>query len=218
MIFSAFMILKEEEKKSWTYFIFIGARLIILAFEDILNKILLTNKFLLAHVLLFWRGIYNFILLIVLTPILYFTNKDKLNFENLKHSKSQIIWNIIAIIFFLIFSFFRSFLIMKVIYVFSPLHVSFLNVIFSLYQLIACRVKNKDKIIFLALDILSLIFISFSTLIFIEIIILNIFGLNENTKNGLKKKEKQEFNNNSQLVNIENDGIEDDYEDEDEKN
>ena len=212
MIFSAFMILKEEEKKSWTYFIFIGARLIILAFEDILNKILLTNKFLLAHVLLFWRGIFSFILLIALTPILYFTNKDKLNFENLRNSNSKILWDIIAIIAILIFSFFRSFLIMKVIYLFTPLHVSFLNVIFSLYKLIYCRVKNNDKIIFLALDILSLIFISFSTLIFIEIIIINVFGLNENTKDGLKKKEEEEFNNNAQLINNdkENDDIEDD--------
>ena len=117
-----------------------------------------------SHVLLFWRGISNFIILIVLTPILYFTNKDKLNFKNLKHSNSKVIWDIIATLFFLIFSFFRSFLIMKVIYVFTPLHVSFLNVIFSLYQLIVCRVESRDKIIFLVLDILSLIFISFSTL------------------------------------------------------
>ena len=219
MIFSAFMLLDEEEKQSWTYFIFIGARLIILALEDILNKILLTNKFLLAHVLLFWRGISNFFLLIALTPILYFTNKDKLNFKNLKHSNSKVIWDIIATIFFLIFSFFRSFLIMKVIYVFTPIHVSFLNVIFSLYQLIACRVENRDKIIYLILDILSLIFISFSTLIFIEIIIINVFGLNENTKDGLRIKEKQEFNNDNQLVNIENCEIEDDNEEDDnEKN
>ena len=108
---------------------------------------------------------------------------------------------------------------MKVIYVFTPLHVSFLNVIFSLYQLIVCRVESRDKIIFLVLDILSLIFISFSTLIFIEIIIINVFGLNENTKDGLKKKEEQEFNNDNQLVNIENCEIEDDNEEDDnEKN
>ena len=211
MIFSAFMILNDEEKNSWTYFIFLGFKFIILSFEDTLNKILLTNKFLLAHVLLFWRGIFNFGLLFVLTPIFYLANEDKLNIDYLQNSDSKIYWDIIARLFFVTCSFFRSFLIMKVIYDFTPLHVSFLNIVFSLYQLIVCRVKNKDKTIFLALDILSLIFISFSTLTFIEIIIINVFGLNENTKDGLKKKEEQEFNNNSQLINndIENDDNDD---------
>ena len=212
MIFSAFMLINEEEKKSWIYFIFIGTRLIILAFEDIINKILLTNKFLLAHVLLFWRGIFNFALLIVLTPILYLTNKDKLNFENLKDSNSDILSDIFARLFFISISFFRSFLIMKVIYAFTPLHVSFLNVVFSFYKLIVCRVKNKDKIIFLALDIISLIFISLSTLIFIEIIIINVFGLNENTKDGLKKKEEEEI---SQIEEIINENDDDDISEDD---
>ena len=46
-----------------------------------------------------------------------------------------------------------------------------------------------------------------------------MFGLNENTKDGLKKKEEQEFNNDNQLVNIENCEIEDDNEEDDnEKN
>ena len=212
MIFSAFMILNDEEKKSWTYFIFLGFKFIFLSLEDTLNKILLTNKFLLAHILLFWRGIFNLFLLFVLTPIFYYTNKDKLNIDYLKNSDSSIYWDIAARLFFVTCSFFRSFLIMKVIYDFTPLHVSFLNVVFSFYELIYCRVKNKDKIIFLAIDILSLIFISFSTLIFIEIIIINVFGLNENTKDGLKKKEEEEFNNNAQLINNdkENDDIEDD--------
>ena len=191
MIFSAFMILSDEEKKSWTYFIFLGFKFIFLSLEDTLNKILLTNKFLLAHILLFWRGIFNLFLLFVLTPIFYYTNKDKLNIDYLKNSDSSIYWDIAARLFFVTCSFFRSFLIMKVIYDFTPLHVSFLNVVFSFYELIYCRVKNKDKIIFLALDILSLIFIIFSTLIFIEIIIINVFGLNENTKDGLKKKEEE---------------------------
>ena len=212
MIFSAFMILNDEEKKSWTYFIFLGFKFTFLSLEDTLNKILLTNKFLLAHVLLFWRGIFNLFLLFVLTPIFYYTNKDKLNIDYLKNSDSNLYWDIAARLFFVTCSFFRSFLIMKVIYDFTPLHVSFLNVVFALYELIYCRVKNKDKIIFLALDILSLIFIIFSTLIFIEIIIINVFGLNENTKDGLKKKEEEEFNNNVQLINsyIENDDIEND--------
>jgi hypothetical protein len=209
MIFSAFMILNDEEKKSWTYFIFLGFKFTFLSLEDTLNKILLTNKFLLAHILLFWRGIFNLFLLFVLTPIFYYTNKDKLNIDYLKNSDSNLYWDIAARLFFVTCSFFRSFLIMKVIYDFTPLHVSFLNVVFALYELIYCRVKNKDKIIFLALDILSLIFIIFSTLIFIEIIIINVFGLNENTKDGLKKKEEEEFNNNVQLINnyIENDDI-----------
>ena len=212
MIFSAFMILNDEEKKSWTYFIFLGFKFTFLSLEDTLNKILLTNKFLLAHILLFWRGIFNLFLLFVLTPIFYYTNKDKLNIDYLKNSDSNLYWDIAARLFFVTCSFFRSFLIMKVIYDFTPLHVSFLNVVFALYELIYCRVKNKDKIIFLALDILSLIFIIFSTLIFIEIIIINVFGLNENTKDGLKKKEEEEFNNNVQLINsyIENDDIEND--------
>ena len=47
----------------------------------------------------------------------------------------------------------------------------------------------RNDILHFILDIISLIFIFIGTIIFNEIIILNFWGLNENTKSGKIKKE-----------------------------
>ena len=58
-------------------------------------------------------------------------------------------------------------------------------------EIIKYLIENKDinDGIHFAFDIISLIFIFLGTLIFNEMIIINAFGLNENTKVGKIKKE-----------------------------
>ena len=91
-----------------------------------------------------------------------------------------------------IFSFFRAFFLLKVIDIFSPLHVSFLNTLFSLYQIFKFRTKSKDDKFLTAIDAFFLLIIILGTLIFNEMIILNFFGLNENTKKNFIIKEQLE--------------------------
>ncbi len=71
----AFQSINNEELNSWPYFLFVVAKNILLPLEDVINKILLTDKFLLPHYLMFYRGIYNFFMVIILglsTKILLF--------------------------------------------------------------------------------------------------------------------------------------------------
>ena len=62
----AFQSIIEEELNNWPYFLFVVAKNILLPLEDVINKILLTDKFLLPHYLMFYRGIYNFFMVIIL--------------------------------------------------------------------------------------------------------------------------------------------------------
>ena len=95
-------------------------------------------------------------------------------------------------VIFTILSFFRAFCLLRVIDIFSPQHVSFLNTTFSLYQLFKCRTKSRDDKFITSIDAIFLLIIILGTLIFNEIIILNFFGLNKNTKKNYIIKEQLE--------------------------
>ncbi len=161
-----------------------------------------------AHNLMFWRGIFNFLMALILFPILYFSKFKNFDYNPFENELSQ---TIIMISFITICSFFKSFIIMKVIYIFTPQHVSFLYLVFSLYELIVCRISHEDNIYVLLCDIMILLLIIISTLIFNEMIIVNAWGLNENTRKGFLFKETQEFrvSDSSRLLSFENDELED---------
>ena len=95
-------------------------------------------------------------------------------------------------VIFTILSFFKAFCLLRVIDIFSPQHVSFLNTTFSLFQLFKCRSKSNDDKKITAFDAIFLLIIILGTLIFNEIIILNFFGLNKNTKKNYIIKEELE--------------------------
>ena len=173
-------------------FFFVFAAFIIFPLEHVLDKILLTNKFLLPHSLMFLRGVFNFFMIVIICPILIYTNDSFLN-ENYSPDIYQIINQIIMRLIIIVSSFFKSFFTLKVIFLLSPQHVSFLNVVFTLYELVVCRITHNDTFIIIILDCLAFIFIIFSILLFNEMIIINTFGLNENTKMAMLKKEKEEF-------------------------
>ncbi len=115
-----------------------------------------------------------------------------------------------------VFSFCKAFCLLKVLDITSPQHVTFLNTALSLYLLLKCRITTGDYAIFITIDFIFLLVKLFAISVFNEMIIINICGLNENTKEGLLLKEKQEFedrkNSISSFGNISDD---DDLEDED---
>ena len=77
---------------------------------------------------------------------------------------------------------------MKIIYIFTPIHVGFLNIVSTFYQIFI----QLDNIIFIICYIICLAIIGIGILIFTEMIVINNFGLNEYTKVGLLIKEKLE--------------------------
>ena len=55
MSICAFKVITNNELDNWPYFLFIIGKYILFPFEDVLNKILLTNELLLPHFLMFYK-------------------------------------------------------------------------------------------------------------------------------------------------------------------
>ena len=189
----AFKAIKENELDSWPYFLFITGKYLLLPLEDVINKILLTNEFLLPHYLMLWRGVFNFFMLIFLATPLFVLGQVKFKYFSQFKTDFEIFLQVLMKILFTIFSFCKAFCLLKVLDIFSPQHVAFLNTAFTLYQLFKCRIKSEDNIILTAIDGFFLIVIIFGTLVFNEMVVINICGLNRNTKIELIIKEQQEI-------------------------
>lgn len=217
MSISAFFAIKSYEIANWPYFLFIITKFILSPLEDVINKILLINKFLLPHVLMFWRGVYIFGILLIMVPIVIFTKAIQFNKINFDTEGFNFVIQILLIILLIPILFLKSFFTMKVIYIFSPQHIGFLNVTLYTLRLLRCRIFSEDKIIYIIADLIFLMIIIFSSLLFNEMIIINACGFNENTKVGflIKEKKEQETDSSqideSEDINRSRDSYENDY-------
>ena len=209
-----FQTINEIDLNNWPYFIFIIIRNILLPLEDVYNKILLTDKFLLPHYLMFWRGLFNCVFLALLCLCFFLTRviKYEFNIPNEMNSAIYLLHKIILIILY----FCRAFIYLKIIDVFSPQHVAFCNTALYLYLFLLWKKKSGDNFYLSFLDYFSLILIIFATLIFNEILIINACGLNQNTKKGFIKKEILELQSINSLDNHEDEEDSEENEDKEE--
>ena len=84
--------------------------------------------------------------------------------------------------------------------------------------LISGKASSGEKFVFVIIKIIFLLIIFFGTLMYNEIIIIKLFGLQENTKANLLIKEKKDFNETMiQIVSQDNYVDFDDENDEDDK-
>lgn len=200
------LIKQGNANNNYYYILFTLISEVVISLEDVICSILLLDKFLLPHVLMFWRGLICLGLLLILIPILILTGKvDLVNYYDfLKKDYLKILLKILLIIY----SFFKSFITMKIIYIFTPQHVAFLNVVFSLGVYIEYMIFPNGSLDLIPdiFDIIFLLLIIIGILIFTEIIIINKFGLNEETKKELLLKEKKDDNTelNSTIISNEN--------------
>ena len=186
-----FGIIGLDSKNDWLYLLFKIISRILFGLEDIISKILLTNKFLLAHYLMFLRGSFSFIIFLFLFLILFLTSAIDIDYYHNVINSSDFGIEFLRKLIIVILSFFKSFCIFRILYIFSPQHVGFCNIISFLIETIKHLVENKaiNNLIHFIFDMISLIFIFLGTLIFNEMIIINAYGLDENTKVGKIKKE-----------------------------
>ena len=172
--------------------------------EDTYNKILLSDDFLLPHTLMFNRGLIEFVILVIFSLILYLTGNLQLEYT----FGNDIILYILLKTGYTIISFVKAFCLMEIIYNFTSQYVSFLIVSESfagtlnlLINFFIDRKKlpyiysydNNLPIILIIIELLSLCIITFGTLMYNEIIIINKCKLNEYTKKGLLDKEKKDL-------------------------
>lgn len=193
MSICAFMAIAEHELNNWPYFLFVVVKYILLPLEDVFNKILLTDQFLLPHYLMFWRGLFDLIFLIIFGCIVLIPGFVQFHYFDQFKTTLALLNQAFMKILFTIFSFCKAFLLLKVLDIFSPQHVAFCNTAFSLYQLIKCRIKSEDNVILIIVDAIFLVVIIFSTLVYNEFLIVNACGFNKNTKKAIIKKEKLEL-------------------------
>lgn len=211
-------IIVEKRDLSIYYNIFIIPRYILFPLTDVLNKILLSNTFLLPHSLMFYRGLIQSVFLIIITILLICFNKISYSYlEN-----GEIALKIFITIAYIIIASIKAFCLMKVIYIYTAQYVSFLIVVESIsgyiVYLISGKASSGEKFVFVIIKIIFLLIISFGTLMYNEIIIIKLFGLQENTKANLLIKEKKDFNETMiQIVSQDNYVDSDDENDEDDK-
>jgi len=171
--------------EKWPYLSFTIIRYILQGLEDVLNKLLLTEKYLLPHLLMFLRGLYNSGMAIIFLIIMKCSG-----FEFV--FSSVLSDNLLFFFFFFFFYFFYYLLTMQVSYTFTPQHLSFLNIVYYMFQILIYRIINDYSLVIIICEAIDFLFMIFSTLLFSEMIIINKWGLNENTKRELLIKEKLE--------------------------
>jgi hypothetical protein len=189
MIYSGFEQLKENISH-WQYIIFFILRRLAFCLGDVFTKIIFIKEFILPQSIMFYKGISAFIIhiLIILSGIIFF--KEILFLQNNNFSLENSL-DFITKILIIVFLFFRNIIILKIIYIFSPNHIGFLDIIIKYCDFIIIpniidlkfsefiEIKN---LIVNVIHLVSFIFIIFGTLLFTEIIIINKCSMNFNTK------------------------------------
>jgi hypothetical protein len=179
---------KIKEYNLW-YLLMIILQYILYSLEDILNKVALITLFIRPVTLLFYKGLFCFAYLSILTLTLFFF--ESIHFPELNRTLLAIVF---CRAYFIIFNIMRSVFLVKVIDIFSSQHISFLRVLetiflFIFYKLDGYYKKKKlaknpdDKYLFdnsfhLPLfyefvEVAAFFILLFGTLIHNEIIIIN---------------------------------------------
>jgi hypothetical protein len=191
-----FILLSRNRSKKMgltvAYVAILALRGVSIPFEDTIIKKLFSENYIRPEKFMFYRGITVGIIIAVLTPILYFA-------FGVKWSISFSTANIITVIIYTLASFVKSFFLLKIIYYFSSQSVSFLVIsdsfpgtIFRIIDFI--KENNKDAVgyILVIMELLGIIIIAFSTLIYDEVIIINKWGLNTNVRKGIIDRGEEE--------------------------
>ena len=182
---------KYNKVNAWIYIILVIITKFFFSLGDTLSKIILTYKFILPHYLMFYKSSICSVFYLILIPILFLTSK--ISFSNIKDIFSEggrVDLQILLILFKMFSAFFKNLCVFKIIYIFTPIHVGFLNIVSCLYQILQYFFSHLEYLLFLICYVICLLVIGIGTLIFTEILVINCNGLNENTKVGLLLKEK----------------------------
>ena len=143
----------------------------------------------------FYRGFLELILIIVITPILFFSFNLQENFQfNISLAVT------LTMIFYTLASFIKAYILLKIVYYYSSQSVSFLIIsqsfggtIIRLIKIVKEKDAGKWKYLLFFLEVLGIVMILISSLINDEIIIINKYGLNENVKSNIIRRSELEM-------------------------
>ena len=180
-------LLFSKEYSLKNNFIYIGMILyrgILYPFEDTIVKKVFKEDYILPELFMFIKGIGELIIIIIITPFLYFffweegvifvTNKNPLHI-------------LLIILAYTLTSFIKAYLILKVIYYFSSQSVSFLviseSITGSINEIIHYFKSDylyTSDIIPLIIEFIVILITLFGTLVYDEIIIIKKWGMHKN--------------------------------------
>ena len=170
---------------------------ILFPLQDTIVKKVFIDDYVIPEFLMFIKGFGLFIIILIITPFLYFfvwINEGDI------FSSEQSAGGIVLIIFLNIFqSFIKTYLLFKVIYNFSSQSVSFLVISESLTGNIAEIIKfftskNHDyHIVILLIDIIVILITTFATLIYDEILVIKKCGLDRNIAKEIRLRAKRDI-------------------------
>jgi len=81
----------------WPFLLFVIIQFILVGLEDVLNKLLLTEKYMLPHVLMFSRGLYNLGMAIVFSIIIKFSGFE---FTFISNYNIILLFSLLIVLFF----------------------------------------------------------------------------------------------------------------------
>ena len=180
-----FNFTSEEISKLYT-FIYIGIfsiRGILFPLQDTIIKKVFIDDYIIPEFLMFIRGFGQFIIMVIVTPFLFF-----FVWETEIILEGSLTKNILVIIYYTLIAFVKGFLLLKVIYYFSSQSVSFLiiseSITGSITDIIQFFISPEDYknwyFIILLIEAVVIFISMFGTLIYDEIIVIKKWGMDFN--------------------------------------
>ena len=185
-------------------------RALLFPYEDVLIKKLFKDDYVLPEHLMFFRGVGEFIIILIVTPILYFS----LCADDILIVNEDTLKIVSTIILYTLSSFVKSYLLVKVIYYFSAQSVSFLIISEPIADIIKYFKENSFdivNIINLFIEIIVILNTSFGTLVYDEILIIKKCEMDLNVRTEITLRGKLEVESIG-VVDNESDGEEEDEE------
>ena len=205
----------QSKEKKITYAIFSVIQTVLYSLEDVLNKVALSKEPFTPYSLLFYKGFYQtlFFILPVTIIMLFFSggSENNENYSNIfdffyngyfdKLTNKKKLKEIICRILYGICNMSRSIFLVYVIDVFSSQHLSVLRILESLLIFIYLCIQDiisggeKYKSYEIVIYFLCYGFLVFTSFIHNEIMIINLFGLQKFTEQGLQLQAKEDLYN-----------------------
>ena len=187
------------------YIFVIAVQYILYSLEDIMNKVALTTLYILPTTLVFYKGLFELIILLPIISLFFFL------FELYDFSFVIEKWNILYLVLYFIafipFNILRTFSLVNVIDKFTAQHMSFLKVFEAITLFLYYFCKGEEKELFnldiwaYIIQIISFLILLISSLIHNEIIIINHPKLKAKTEYFLDRDANKEKNNTSYYSN-----------------
>ena len=178
-----YVYFEKNLKTTLSYAAIVAIKSFTLPLEDTMIKQIFLQNHIYPVNMQFDKGIFEFILILIITPILFFSFKLHLEF-----SSEMVLQVTLAMIFYTLAAFVKAYILLKIIYCYSSQSVSFLLIIQSFAGIMLRLTKIFEtnygtlysKCLILIVEFIGISMILIAALIYDEIIIINKFRLNEN--------------------------------------